>query len=199
MFFFHKLENSYSNIAPSQVAHCNSQRHLVPSLSVSKAACNAFYSPSTNSVCSNTCGAIKSPYNNQLIHHSAIPHSKSLDHYNEPAKYLDNHNASRHSFDQPFSSNYKNFDCIDGRPYNSSGVGLYHQPNCSLQNPGNLYNVNNRYPLPTTIPFSDHHYSQVGDFDRSENFIEPTINACCHQNPHYECLNNFNSRSSHQK
>lgn len=208
---FYRLENSYSNIAPSQVAHCNSQRHLVPSSSsVSKTACNAFYPPSTNSVCSYYCGP--TPYSNQFLHHSSIPHSKSLDHYNnESAKFSNNHNASRHSFDQPnsYASNYKIFDCIDGGHvsdrsngihYNSAGVGIYHQPSCSQQNTGNLHNLSgNRYALPTTIPFPDHHYSQISGFDRGENFVEPSMSACCHQNSHYECLNNFNSRNSHQK
>lgn len=123
---------------------------------------------------------------------------------------MDSHNnASRHSFDQPFSSNYKNFDtkfdCIDGGVHAvDKSVGIYHQPNCSLQNAGNLYSVpSNRYVLPATIPqmYSDHHhhhhYAQIGGFNRGGD--NNGMGTCCHQNPHYECLNNFNSRSSHQK
>lgn len=197
----HVLESSFSNIAQplppppiyssifnatssphSQIALCNNQRHLVSSQSAeTKNVCNAFYTPSM--------------YSNQLAHHSSIPHSKSLDHYNEPTKLIE-HNISRHSFDQPFSSNYKNYDCTEGMhaaaadrsSHYMSGLGVYHQPNCSLQNAGNIYN--NRYPLP------DHHYSQIDNFEHGENFVETNMGTCCHQNPHYECLNNFNSRSS---
>lgn len=207
----HVLESSFSNIAlpllpppiyssvcnsspHSQIALCNNQRHLVSSQSAeTKNICNAFYTPSTNLSCSNNCGAMKSIYSNQLAHHSSIPHSKSLDHYNESTKLIEHHNVSRHSFDQPFSSNYKNYDCTEGMHADDrsshyvSGMGVYHQPNCSLQNTGNIYN--NRYPLPD-------HYSQI---DRGENFVETNVGTCCHQNPHYECLNNFNSRSSMHK
>ncbi|XP_031618892.1 protein tamozhennic isoform X1 [Contarinia nasturtii] len=213
-----QYESAYSNIAPpaptpltqpvyssicnatssahSQIAHCNNQRHVVSSLT-SKSACSAFCSPSVAN-CSNNCGAMK--YCNQ--YHSSIPHSKSLDHYNEPPKFLEHHNVSRHSFDQPFSSNYKNYDCTDGihtavaaaaaatlDRNNGYHRGMYHQPG--------MYSASsNRYPLQATMAFPDHHYSQVGGYERGENFVETT---CCHQNPHYECLNNFNSRTSIQK
>lgn len=214
----HKLlENSYSNIAPpppppiyssvrnvtstlhNQITLCNNQHHLVPSQSaVPKNVCSAFYTSSAHSNCSNNCEAVKSICSNQQ--HSSIPHSKSLDHYNEPTKLMEHHNVSRHSFDQPFSSNYKNYDCIDGihasaaaaaaaatdrTSHYISGMSVYHQPNCSLQNTGNMYNMsgNNRYPLPGTA-FPDNHYSQIGNFDRE--------GTCCHQNPHY-------SRSSMHK
>lgn len=185
----HKLEGSYSNVAPplvyssvcnassphNQLALCSSQRHLMPS---SKTACNVFYPPSSNSVCTNNCGSVKSTYNNL----PSIPHSKSLDHYNEPTKYMD-HNISRHSFDQPFDCT----DRINGFHY-ASGIGNYHQPNCNLQN--------TRYPMMGTMPFPDNHYSQVGNFERGDSLIEPTVGgACCHQNSHYECVNNYNSRT----
>ncbi|XP_055302743.1 protein tamozhennic isoform X1 [Sitodiplosis mosellana] len=221
-----QYESSYSNLAPTppppppiyatssshnQIALCNNQRHLLPSQStISKGACSAFYTPSSNSSCSNNCGALKSIYSNQLAHHSSIPHSKSLDHYNnEPTKLMEHHNVSRHSFDQPFSSNYKNYDCTDGihaaavaadRSSHSSGMGVYHQPSCSLQNTGNIYETYtmvNRYPLPA---FPDHHYSQIGGtIERGEHFVDTNMGTCCHQNSHYECLSNFNSRSLMQK
>lgn len=177
-FVFHILESTYSNIAPpplygslcnaSSTLHspaCNSQRHLGPSLAVSKIASNA--------VCPNNCGTLESSHSHQLNHHSSIPHSKSLDHYNEPANFLDHENTSRHSFDQPFSSNYKNYDCTDE------------------MHTANMCVSSNRYPLRTTTHFPDHHYSQIGGYEFDTN-----MGICCHQNPHYECLNNFNSRSS---
>lgn len=149
------------------------------------------------SMCSNNCGAHKSSCSNQFTHHSSIPHSKSLDHYHEPNKFEENYNASRHSFDHTVSSNYKNYDCIDGmhvadrsNGYDfSNGVGLYHQPNCNLMS-GNLYNVpGNRYALPAKISFPESsvpHYSQLRNYNRSENYIDPNIGSCCHQTPHYE-------------
>lgn len=164
---------------------CNSQRLLGPSLAVSKITCNALYSPHSNTVCSNSCGTVKSTHNPQFLHHPSIPHSKSLDHYNEPSKFLEHQNVSRHSFDQPFSLNSKNYDCTDG---SNNFVGL-HQPNCNMQNPGSICN-----PMRTTIPFPDHHYSQIGECEHETN-----MGICCHQNPHYECLNNFNARSILQK
>lgn len=142
---------------------------------------------------------MKASYNNQYAHHSSIPHSKSLDHYNEASKFVEHHNVSRHSFDQPFSSNYKNYDCTDGihaavaaaaanvDRNNGYHMNMYHQPG--------MYGASgNRYPA--TMPFPDHHYSQVAGFERGDNFVDT---PCCHQNPHYECLSNFNSRSSLQK
>lgn len=176
---------------------------------VLKNVSSVFYPPSSNASCSNNCGALKSIYNNQFAHHTSIPHSKSLDHYNEPTKLMEHHNASRHSFDQPFSSNYKNYDCTDGmhaaavasadrNNHYMSGMSVFHQPSCSLQNTGNIYNVpgNGRYQLPGTTPFPDHHYAQIGSFERGENFADTNMCTCCHQNPHYECLSNFNSRGS---
>lgn len=202
LLFSHEIECSYSSVAPlsyssacnassshNQTALCNNQRHLVPS--VLKTTCSALYPPSSNLMCSNNCAAIKTTCSNRLMHHSSIPHSKSLDHYNEATSNLEHHNASRHSFDQTISTNYKNYDCVDGTNgyHYSGGAGVYHQPNCNLQNAGN------RCPLPT-IPFPDHHYSQIGGFDRGESFIETNIGPCCHQNPHYDYPTNFNGRSS---
>lgn len=204
---FYKLESSYSNVAQpvyssacnassqhSQISFCNNQRHLA----APKIACT-YYAPPSNST--NNCGAIKTSYSNQFANQSSIPHSKSLDHYNESMKFPqnENHNASRHSFDQSISSTYKNYDCTDDIyvPDRGNGFncGVYHQPNCSLQSAGNSYNVSsNRYP-PATLTFPDHHYSQISGFDRGDNFSEA---ACCHQSSQYDCLNNFNSRS-HQK
>lgn len=186
--FFSQVECSYSSIAPppaynsssthNHIALCNEQRHLVPSLPVSKATCSALFSPS-NIMCSNNCAAIKSAYS-QFAHHSSIPHSKSLDQYNETIKFPEHHSSSRHSFDQTISVN----NCLDGCFYSKAG-GNVHQPNC------------NRYQIPVSIPFSDHHYSQIGGFERGEPFIDP---ICCHtQNPHYDYPSNFNGRNSHQK
>lgn len=133
---------------------------------------------------------MKSIYSNQLAHHSSIPHSKSLDYYNnEPTKLMEHHNVSRHSFDQPFSSNYKNYDCTDGI-YGVAAAAGYHQPRCSLQKTGNMYNVS--CPMPAYL---DHHYAQIGNIERGENFVETTMGTCCHQNPHYEFLSNYNSRT----
>lgn len=161
-----------------QTTLCNNQRYIA-----SKSACSAFYATSSISNCSNNC--------NQVAHHSSIPHSKSLDHYNnEPTKLIEHHNVSRHSFDQPFSSTYKNYDCTDG----IHASDYMHQPTCSLQNTGNIYNVS--CPLPA---FPDHHYAQIGNIERGENFVETNMGTCCHQNPHYECLSNFNTRSSVHK
>lgn len=142
------------------------------------------------------------PCSNQCSHHSLIPHSKSLDHYNESTKFGENYHASRHSFDQS-SSNYKNYDCIDGLHaadrnngcHYSSIVGIHKYPSnkYSLSNAENVYNVSgNRHPLPATLPFPDqsHHYSQIGNFNRGENFIEPNHSSCCHQNSHYDYLPN---------
>lgn len=144
--------------------------------------------------CSNNCGAsIKQPCSNQFSHHS-IPHSKSFenDHYNEATKFGQHYHPSRHSFDQSISSNYKNYDCIDGIHaatdrnngcHYSSIVGNPYQPNkYNLANAENLYNVSgNRMPLPAALPFPD---PQI-------------IEACCHQNSHYDHL--FNGRNSHLK
>lgn len=127
---------------------------------------------------------MKSVCNNQIAHHLSIPHSKSLDHYNETIKFPEHHSTSRHSFDQSISANYKNYDCSDGCFLSKAG-GNVHQPNC------------NRYQIPVSIPFPEQHYSQVGGFERGEPFIEP---ICCHtQNPHYDYPNNFSGRNSHQK
>lgn len=191
LLFSHEIECSYSSVAPlsyssacnassshNQTALCNNQRHLVPS--VLKTTCSALYPPSSNLMCSNNCAAIKTTCSNRLVHHSSIPHSKSLDHYNEATSNLEHHNASRHSFDQTISVN----NCLDGCFYSKAG-GNVHQPNC------------NRYQIPVSIPFSDHHYSQIGGFERGEPFIDP---ICCHtQNPHYDYPSNFNGRNSHQK
>lgn len=211
----HQIESCYSNIQPtpifscnassathiqsphSQTAYCSSQHHLVPSTIVSKAtACNALYSSTTNPVCSSNCAAATaSNFNNHPYHHPSIPHSKSLEHYHEPPKLLDH--GSRHSFDQPLS--YKNYDCTDGKErtngYHHYGRanGIYHQPNCTLQTTDGVYNVSgNRYPLPATLPHTEHHYAQIVNFDRGD---VPAVSTCCHQNPHYECLNNFNARN----
>lgn len=162
----------------------------MPSLPVSKTACNAYYSPS-NVMCSSNCAAIKSTCsNNQFMHHSAIPHSKSLDHYNESNKFPEHHSTSRHSFDQTISTNYKHFDCIDGTN------GCYYTKPAA-----NYHPTNSRFPSISALPpYSEHHYAQIGGFDRGDNFIEPNIGTCCHtQNPHYDYPNNFNGRSSHQK
>lgn len=148
------------------------------------------------------------PCSNQFAHHSLIPHSKSLDHYNEATKFGANyHHASRHSFDQSISSNFKNYDCIDGLHatdrnngcHYSSIVGNHYPSNkYNLANDENVYNnvSGNRHPLPA-FPDPSHHYSQIGNFDRSDNFIEPNHSSCCHQNSHYDYL--FNGRNSQLK
>lgn len=114
------------------------------SLPVSKPTCNAYFTPTSNPVCSNNCGAIQTPCSNQFAPHLPMPHSKSLEHYNETTKFVEHHNTSRHSFDQTISSNY---DCI--------GV---------LQNTSNAF----RHPQ-STNPFPDHHYSPIVGVDRSSN------------------------------
>lgn len=141
---------------------------------------------------------------NQYPQHSFIPHSKSLDHYNESAKFGEQHyHASRHSFDQPISSNYKNYDCIDGIHatdrnngcHYSSIVGnhQYQSSKYNLANTDNAYNVSgNRAPLPTTLSEQSHHYSQIEHFDRGENFSEPNHSSCC-QNYDY-LLNGRNAQ-----
>lgn len=220
--------SSYQNaLAPHthshNQSHCNNQQHHLVATSVSvpppgaqssKIACNAsLYSPSVSNVlCSNQCGQpttqSSSTYHQQSQHpymqhyYSSIPHSKSLEHYHENPKM--DHHTSRHSFDQPF--NYQDYDCTDGMMssdrsngyHHTRNTGIYHQPNCSLQNNEHLYNVSgNRYPLPAN--FAEHHYS-LRNYDRLENF-PTTINSqasCCY-NPHYECLNNFNGRSGMPK
>lgn len=151
------------------------------------------------------------PCSSQFVHHSSLlPHSKSLDHYNEATKFEGNyHHASRHSFDQSISPNFKNFDCVDGLHatdrnngcHYSSIVGNHYQPNKFNLANAEIYNVSgNRHPLPAgvaTLPFTDqpHHYSQ--NYDRSENLIEPNHSSCCHQNSHYDYL--FNGRNSQLK
>lgn len=133
--------------------------------------------------------------------HAFIPHSKSLDHYNEATKFGEHyHHASRHSFDQSISSNY----CVDGLHsadrsngcHYSSIAGNHYQSNkYNLANAENVYNVSgNRHPLPPSLPFPDqsHHYSQIGHFDRGENFIEPSHSSCCH---HIDLFNGRNSQT----
>lgn len=198
-----------SSVTHNQTAFCSSQQHhLVPSAIGSKSSvCAALYSPSTNPICSNNCaaavgggGGVNHP--SYVNHHSSIPHSKSLEHYHEPAKLMENYHVSRHSLDQPH--NYKNYDCLDGMmpaertngyhygQGHGRSSGIYHQPNCS----DGIYNVpSNRYPLPATLPNTEQHYAQIANFDRSDNSYTPVVNSCCHQNPHYECLNNFNARN----
>lgn len=189
----HKLENVAQPVYSSacnassphnQLSFCNNQRHLA----ASKVGCT-FYAPPSSST--NNGGTIKTPYSNQFAHQSSIPHSKSLDHYNEPMKFPENQNA-RHSFDQTISSTYKNYDCTDEIyvPERGNGFhcGVYHQPNCSLQSTGNSYNVSGNRYLPATLTYPDHHYTQISGFDRGDNFIEP---VCCHQSSHYECLNHY--------
>lgn len=47
-----------------------------------------------------------------------------------------------------------------------------------------------------TIPFPDNHYSQIGNFERGNNFVESNVGgSCCHQNSHYECVSNYNGRT----
>lgn len=171
-------------------------------------ACNALYS--SNPVCSQNC-AVTSNYNVHGVHgahanHPSIPHSKSLEHYHEPAKLLENHHGSRHSFDQSIS--YKNYDCLDGKSQSigetstngfhcGRNTGIYHQPTCGHQTTEGHYNIpGNRYPLPATHPQSEHHYAQIVNFERGDNnYTSAMGQPCCHQNPHYECLNNFNARN----
>lgn len=204
-YFVIKIDTLYTTIAPQQLplyssvcnasssysqnALCNNQRHVV-------------YSTPSSTNCSNNCGfSNKMTCSNQYAHHSLIPHSKSLDHYNEATKFGEHYNASRHSFD-----NYKNSDCTDGIHvadqnngcHYSSIVGNYQSNKYGLANTGHLYNVSgNRYPLPATLPFPDtsHHYSQIGNFDRGEHFIEPNHSSCCHQNSHYEYGRNSQLKS----
>lgn len=158
------------------------------------------YSSSINPVCSQNCAAT-SNYNahgaHGYAHHPAIPHSKSLEHYHEPAKLLENHHGSRHSFDQ--SINYKNYDCLDGKSQPNDRTNGYH---CGIntgiyqQPTEGHYNISRtRYPLPTTHPQSEHHYAQIVNFERGDNCTSAMGQPCCHQNPHYECLNNFNARN----
>lgn len=213
------IESCYSNIPPppvfstvcnasssssashiqmpyNQTAYCSNQHHLVPSKAV---GCNSICSSSIqNAVCSSNCASNATNFNHSYANHPSIPHSKSLEHYHEPNKVLENHHGSRHSFDQPYHTNY---DCIDGRNerhtngYYSRNGGIYHQSNCNHQTAEGLYNVSgNRYPLPAQLSHADHHYAQIVNFDRSDNFL-PATASCCHQSPHYECLNNFSSRN----
>lgn len=141
------------------------------------------------------------PCSNQFTHHSLIPHSKSLDHYNEAAKFGEHYpHASRHSFDQPISSNFKNYDCTDGVHATDRNNGCHYSNivgNHYQSNKYNMANTENVYKHP--LPFNDqsHHYSQIGNYDRTDNFIEPSHSACCHQNPHYDYL--FNGRNSQLK
>lgn len=170
-------------------------------------ACNALYS--SNPVYSQNCAATS---NHNAAHganapHPSIPHSKSLEHYNEPAKLLENPHGSRHSFDQ--SINYKTYDCIDGKVqpnetctngyHYGRNTGLYHQPTCGHQTSDGHYNIltGNRYPLPVTHLQSEHHYAQIVNFERGDNnyYTSAMEQTCCHPNPHYECLNNFNARN----
>lgn len=137
------------------------------------------------------------PCSNQF---ALIPHSKSLDHYNEATKFGEHYqHASRHSFDQSISSNFKNYDCIDGLDRNNgchySSIVANHYPSnkYNLTNAENVYNVSgNRHPLP--FPDQSHHYSQIGNYDRSDNFLEPNHSSCCHQNSYL-----FNGRNSQLK
>lgn len=168
--------------------------------------CNALYS--SNPVCLQNCAATPN-YNahgahGAHVHHPSIPHSKSLEHYLEPAKLLENHHGSRHSFDQSIS--YKNYDCIDGNPQPNDtrtngyprgrNTGICHQPTCAFQTTDGHYNISgDRYPLPATHPQSEHHYAQIVNFERGDNLTSAMGQPCCHPNPHYECLNNFNARN----
>lgn len=156
LLFFHKIDTLHTSIASQQL----------PSYS---SVCNASSSHSQNAPCNNQChfgASNKMHCSNQFTHHSLIPHSKSMEHYN----------VSRPSFD-----NYKNYDCIDVADQNngchySSIIGNHHQSNKCTGNPYNF--SGNRHPLPQ---FSDA-YSQIGN----EDLMEPNHSSCCHQNLHYD-------------
>lgn len=138
--------------------------------------------PAKHSVCMDSCASNMPP-----LH---LPHSKSFEHYHEPAKLVDPH-ALRHSFD-----NYKNYDCID-----SAGIGGHHHGRATHQlgmsaDPG-AYDRYQTLPSPMTSSsaYTDPHiYSQLASFERNESFAN--ANPCCHQNPHYDCLPAYGGRTS---
>lgn len=143
---------------------------------------------------------MRSSYSNQYAYHSSIPHSKSLEHYNEPPEFMEHHNASRHSFDRPCSSNYKNYDCTDGihseDRSNGYHVGSY-QPNLAITTLGD------RYPLSATIPHPDQHYSEIGGFERGEISVGTSMDklplgpcSCCLQNSFNNCSSMQKSKNS---
>lgn len=120
-----------------------------------------------------------------------LPHSKSFEHYHEPAKLVDPH-VLRHSFD-----NYKNYDCLD-----SAGMGSHHHGRATAQQLGmggdpGIYDRYQTLPSPMTASsaYTDPHiYSQLANFDRNDSYAN--VNACCHQNQHYDCLTAFGGRTS---
>lgn len=107
---------------------------------------------------------------------------------------MEHAHTSRHSFDS-----YKNYDCTDGSIAADRSNGHFHgnihngsAVARNIHSEPSGYNVSgNRYPIPASVAaYQDLHYSHNANIDRSEN------HSCCHQNPHYECMNSFNGRTS---
>lgn len=132
--------------------------------------------------------------------HPNIPHSKSLDHYNDQ-NLINLNGHSRHSFDHPTCEfSQRIHDCVDG-----VGYGVNYRQGCAVDHP---YNVSgNRYPLPATIsnqlsqndpyasdvppppppPCGANVFGACTPMYTNGCIQMPGSAACCHQNMYYDC------------
>lgn len=197
----------------SQQVCCNDQDYHS---NAGKSAYNALYATPVTAVCptyglthGTSTGNSIYPYDNHHHHHHQhqhhMPHSKSFEHYHEPAKLVESH-ALRHSFD-----NYKNYDCIDAAASNGHHARQPHLPGQSLHQGGSSgggatghssggdlapfdrYHTMSSAMSGGTYADPQHTYAHVGDRNID---TYGGLNACCHQSPHYDCLTAFGGRTS---
>lgn len=192
---------------PSQQMCCNDQDyHSNPG----KSAFNTLYATPTATVCptygiNHGTSTVNSsyPYDSHHHHHHHqhqhhMPHSKSFEHYHEPAKIVELH-AMRHSFD-----NYKNYDCLDSAANNghharqSQHLGQsFHQVGANGSSSGGGVGgsggvLNSSIPS-NTYADPQHTYAHISDRN-IDSF--GGAGTCCHQSPHYDCLTAFGTRTS---
>lgn len=195
----------------SQPVCCNDQDYHS---NAGKSAYSALYATPTPAVCppyglthGTSTANTSYPYDNHHHHHHHqhhMPHSKSFEHYHEPAKLLESLTL-RHSFD-----NYKNYDCIDAGASNGHHARQPHPLGVGSGSSGgggggvgastaaDVMPFDRFHTLPSAMSGSayadpQHAYAHVGD--RSIDAYGG-MGACCHQGPHYDCLTAFGGRTS---
>lgn len=163
-----KIENCYASIAPAiacstacstsnhpynQSTNCKHHQYstnanIAQPINGIHAPCSAIYA--NPQLCSSHSHCTVNKFNggidgNYTTPHTALPHSKSLEHYHEPPSNAAYHHQqsyhARHSFDKPNSNAYDfnshSYDCIDG------ALASQHS---------------DRYALPTHV---ESHYAQI--------------------------------------
>lgn len=204
---FAHAENCYASIAPSiacstsnhpytQSANCKHQpfsttAHVAQTLNGIHAPCNAIYAnpqlSSSHSHCAanghghkfnGVGGGIESNYS---VPHTAMPHSKSLEHYHEvPSKaaYHQHPYPARHSFDKPSTNAYDfnghSYDCLDGP---SAG------------------HLNDRYALPVHV---ESHYAQIAPSGNVYDQMPAPPYAHTYATPYTQPRNNCSCNNDHR-